>query len=117
MTGGSGKSDSAIDPLAGLRLSPESVPPMQAVPAKSSRHAGKLQFVRVPIVWMERLTGARYAATLKLAHYILFQDWKNGGEAIPLTNKALQQIDVSRGQKWRGLGELEALGLVVVDRR
>ena len=93
----------------------ESAPPIQPPSTRPPRRAAKLEFVRVPLAWVDRLAGARYAATLKLAHYILFRDWKSGGEAVSLSNKVLS--DISRGQKWRGLCELEALGLIAIDRR
>jgi hypothetical protein len=53
---------------------------------------------------------ARHAATYKVAAQILYQYWKNNGEAFTLGNSALN--GVSRWQKSRALAELEAFGLI-----
>jgi len=72
----------------------------------------------VPIAWADQLKAARYTSTYRLAHDLLHQHWKNGGQAIALTNVvSLKNAGVSRGQKWRVLSELERLKLVAVERR
>jgi hypothetical protein len=73
------------------------------------------QFVKVPCVWMERLEGARYVATYRVAWHVLFRNWQSNGKPFTLSNGAVK--GVSRWQKWRALQELERLGLVTVERR
>lgn len=75
------------------------------------------QFIKVPIAWADRLATARYAATLKVAHRLLYEHWRGGGRPVQLANVALARNGVSRYQKRRALWELESLGLVQVERR
>jgi hypothetical protein len=74
-------------------------------------------FVKVPGIWVERLTEARYIATYRVALHLLYQHWKMGGQPILLANGILRMEGVTRGTKWRALRELEQFGLIVIDRR
>jgi hypothetical protein len=107
-----------IDPfnLENLRLRPgfeKSVKVPISLPGKNRKR--QKHFIMVPWTWHEWLLGTRHAATFKVAHHVLYQHWKNRGKPFTLSNVALD--GVSRGQKSRALAELEALGLITVDRR
>jgi hypothetical protein len=69
------------------------------------------------VQWIEALVGARHAATCRLALYLLLVDFRDHGVPVRLSNQRLAAIGISRRQKWRGLRELEELGLVGVERR
>jgi hypothetical protein len=112
--------DEAID--GNRKLAAELVKPilaklaMPAAPtAKRNRH--KDQFIIVPMAWKDRLKDAVHASTFKLAHHLLYEDWKTEGAPIRLSNTALAKAGITRWAKWRALGELEKLGLVVVERK
>jgi hypothetical protein len=85
--------------------------------AIATKHPKRRDFVIVPMAWKDRLAGAVHVATLKLALHLLYQDWKTEGAAIKIPNIAFANAGISRWAKWRALGELERLGLVVVERR
>jgi hypothetical protein len=108
------------DPYADLkrhRLTPEmarlaAMPPRRTPVPRNQRH-----FVRVPVLWVERLTEARHLATYRLALYLLYRSWKTGSRSITLSNGVLAAEGITRWTKWRALRELEQLGLVGVERR
>jgi hypothetical protein len=72
-------------------------------------------FVIVPLAWVNRLVSARHIATYRVALHLLYLHWKSGGKPFTLSNKAVK--GVSRWRKWEALGELEALGLIRIERR
>jgi hypothetical protein len=84
------------------------------VPAKINKRGG--QFIRLPWFWFERLAGAT-GQTYRVALYLLFLHWKNGGKPIKLANGMLKLSGTSRQSKWRALTELERQGLITVERR
>ena len=90
-------------------------PPLATTPAKARR--SKRGFVMVPLAWKNRLSAACNVCTLKVALELLFRHWKTGGKPILLANAAMGQLGVRRHSKWRALRELEALGLIKVERR
>jgi len=49
------------------------------------------------------------------ALHLLFRVFKERRQTIKLANGVLEIYGVSRGQKWRALKELEALGLIRVE--
>jgi hypothetical protein len=108
-----------IDPfnLEAIRLPPGMLPEKTVTLPISVRGKNRKQqklFIMVPLSWHERLLKARHAATLKIALHSLYQHWKSGGKPFALTNNL---SGVSRWQKCRALAELEAFGLITVDRR
>jgi hypothetical protein len=108
-----------LDPfndLAALRIDPAD-PKLRfksAAPAKKAT-GWKKHFIKVPWFWVERLSGAHHACTWKLAMHLLYEHWRNGRQAIVLSNSAVE--GVARRRKWEGLRELEQLGLVAIERR
>jgi hypothetical protein len=85
------------------------------VAPKPRKPAGP-QFVMFPLSLAPVLSGSG-EATILLALYLLHQDWKTKGEAIPLSNVALEGWGLTRLQKHRALRRLETLGLVAVERQ
>jgi hypothetical protein len=75
------------------------------------------QFVKVPCVWMDRLSGARRMSTYRIALLVLHMHWKRHGQPFVLANGTLAAQGVNRWAKWDALGELEALGLITIVRR
>ena len=90
--------------------------PIKSMAIESIQRRQKTRFVKVPLLWMERLAHARQASTFKVALQLLYRHWKaGGGKPVVLPNAGL--IGVRRGTKWRGLVELEKLGLIAIQRR
>jgi hypothetical protein len=110
------------DAIGGYKKAfPEGVPtrePLNTIAAGlRARRAAKQQFVMLPWTWKERLAGATQVATYKLAIHLLHRAWKNPGKPIKLSNTALTEEGISRGQKSRALRELQGLGLIEVEKR
>lgn len=88
---------------------------VQSRSVTDAKQRRKKQFIIVPIEWADRLDQACHACTFKLALALLHRHWKAGSnEPVLLPNVGL---GVSPGTKWRGLVELESLGLVTIERR
>jgi hypothetical protein len=64
---------------------------------------------------MGRLRNAKHASTFKVALFLLHRTWETKRHAIRLSNTAVPGL--ARRSKSRALEELEALGLVVVERQ
>lgn len=105
------------DPYADLKrhVWPRDAPP--PLRRRTAIHRKRRHFVKVPVVWVERLTAACRLATYRLALHLLYLAWKTNSGSIVLPNSALAAEGVSRKQKWRALLELEQLGLVAIERR
>jgi hypothetical protein len=109
-----------LDPfndLAALRIDPAD-PKLRfkSAPAKKATK-WKKHFIQVPWSWVERLRRARHVSTHNLANHLLYEHWRNGGQALVLSNSAMAQVGMTRWGKWEGLHELEQLGLVTIERR
>jgi hypothetical protein len=101
--------------LNNLRLPPQTIVRERRITV--SRKITHRHFIKVPCLWAERLASARYIATYRVAHYLLYQHWKHRGQPIQLANGALLMEGVERRSKWRGLRELEQLKLITIKRR
>lgn len=105
------------DPYADLKQHawPGDAPPVtqrRTASPRTHRH-----FVQVPVLWIERLTGARHLATYRVALHLLYLSWKANSQSVVLSNGALAKEGVPRRQKWRALRELEQRGLIAIERR
>ena len=108
--------EDGVDWVERLRLDP--IDRAETKPAAPKRAKLKDGFVRLPMAWATRLGKARHVATWKLAACVLFLDWKGGGEPVTLSNVVLNEWGLPQGRtKRKALAELEALGLVSVERR
>lgn len=104
------KKDDPFD-LDGLRVDEILMPSAERVARR------KRQFIKVPMVWYDRLGRTRSVATVKVALRLLQLHFRDRGRPVQLGNLALGLVDVSRSQKHRALIELEQRGLVRVERR
>jgi hypothetical protein len=75
------------------------------------------QYVRFPWAWVERLQAAKRVSSYRLALLLVYEHWRTGGRAIVLSNVLSKAEGLSRRSKWNALAELEAVGLVRVERR
>jgi hypothetical protein len=76
----------------------------------------KVQFVRVPANWIERLERSKSPGTFKLAHRILIEAFKReyvGGEIILST----EVTRLSRKVRSKAVKELVGLGLVEIEQK
>jgi hypothetical protein len=87
-------------------------PPRRTVASRKRRH-----FIKVPVLWSERLAEAHHIASYRVALHLLYQTWKRGGQPVLLPNGPLIAEGIARGTKWRALKELERLGLITIERR
>jgi hypothetical protein len=74
-------------------------------------------FIQVPGIWKERLTKVKYICTYRVALHILMRDFETRGKPFTLSNGALALENVPRWEKARALSELEAAGLIMIERR
>ena len=110
--------DSPFD-LDKLRIDPTdpSLVPRQGAPKKKTAKKWKRQYVRVPWSWIERLQASKSIGAYRLALFLAYEHWRNGGKPIELTNATTTNEGVPRSTKWRSLLELERLGLVRIRHR
>jgi hypothetical protein len=108
----------AEDPNADLKqhiATPEIIALGRRVDVSRKTRKRRERFVMVPWAWIERLARARYIATYRVAHHVLYRHWEGGGEPFTLSNGAMEGVE--RRAKWRALRELEQLGLITIERR
>jgi hypothetical protein len=76
----------------------------------------KINFVKLPGYWIERLKHARHLATFRLAHHILREDHKQkygGGGDIVLSTAS---TGLPRTTRWLATKEMVGLGLIQVQQ-
>jgi hypothetical protein len=81
------------------------------------RKKWRRHYVQVPWPWVERLQSAKRISTYKLVHLLLHEHWKSGGRPLVVSNVLAAEVALCRQAKWRGLTELEGLGLITLERR
>ena len=74
-------------------------------------------FVMVPLWWAEAASKATKSPELLICARLLYLRWGRGSETIPLPNSYFERHAVSREIKRRVLRDLEAAGLITVERR
>jgi len=74
------------------------------------------QFIKVPIGWVDQLAKTRHRAAYPVALSLLRAAWKHHDKPVTLSNEMLIGFGVSRKEKRLALAELEAIGLVTVER-
>jgi len=77
----------------------------------------KEPFVKVPLWWAAEAAKATKTPKALVWLRLLHMAWKANSPTFPLPNGKLESEGVSRFAKYRALRELEAAGLVVVERR
>lgn len=102
---------SDFDDLDSLRANPETT-------SKAAERSQKSRetYTVVPDEFLQQVaTRTKLRASLLVALHMLKLDWKNKGEAFQLTNIGLEKLGISRQEKWKALGELEAQNLIRVE--
>jgi hypothetical protein len=84
---------------------------------KQAKKRWRRQFIKFPWAWADRLREVRHICTYRVALYVLYEYWRKGGKPVSVSNVALAKEGVAFGTKWRGLNELEQIGLVRIERR
>jgi hypothetical protein len=109
----------SVDPfdLDALRLSPELQRQTRNGDARAQSRKWRRRFVKFPWTWVEKLRATNRAQTYHLALLILYEHWRTGGQDVVLSNAALEREGISRWSKWRGLGDMERLGLIRIEKR
>ena len=107
--------------LGALALTPETLAELaearkQAQP-KRVRPARPEAFVKLPYERTLAAAGRLGNAPLAVLVELAYQAFKTHRNVVPLANAALRSVGVSRLAKLRALRQLEASGLVAVDRR
>jgi hypothetical protein len=74
-------------------------------------------FVKVPIWWAVEATKATKTPKALVWIRLLHAAWKTKNSSFPLPNGLLAKDGVTRFAKYRALRELEAAGLITVERR
>jgi hypothetical protein len=73
-------------------------------------------FVKVPLWWAAAAAKATRAPAVLVLVYLLHASWKAKSTTFTLPNGYLKQQGVSREVKRKVLRDLEAAGLILVDR-
>jgi hypothetical protein len=110
----------ALDP-ANWQLDPATVSATLAAAPKAvlpkAKKKWEKRYTVVPYAWQERLRDCTAISTYRLALYLAYEWWRNGGLRIRLSNAVIAAEGVGRTAKLDSLRELERLGLVQVDWR
>lgn len=87
-------------------------------PASKRRAARRSQeFIKTPLCWVDQLAKTtHHRATVFVALELLHSAWKNLGKPVVLSNTRMGEWGITRSEKQRALVELEAAGLITVDR-
>jgi hypothetical protein len=89
--------------------------------AKTAAHTRRRRdlYAQVPLCWAERVTNIRGASakTLFVGIWLLHLSWKARSLTFSVPNGQLGARGVSRKAKYRALQQLEAAGLITVERR
>jgi hypothetical protein len=73
-------------------------------------------FVKVPLWWAAEAAKATHSPAALVCIYLLHASWKEKSLTVSLPNGWLKQHGVSREVKRRVLRDLEAAGLIAVER-
>ena len=73
-------------------------------------------FVKVPLWWIEQATRATRSPQAFVCVWLLHLAWKAGNMTFPLPNGRLTKQGADRRAKRRALANLEAAGLITVER-
>lgn len=96
---------------------------IERIPSPKSRRE-QAHFIMVLRSWERALAKTTRVSTYRVALRLLYLEWQNQGRPILASNRrpvsasnmAMEEIGVSRRAKFDALMELEALGLITVER-
>jgi hypothetical protein len=86
-------------------------------PSSAKRKKASAAFVQVPVWWAEAAAKATRTPSFLVCIELLHRAWKAKSMTFAPPNWRLAKSGVSREVKRRVLRDLEAAGLIVVDRR
>jgi hypothetical protein len=86
------------------------------IPPAPRQHKGKA-FIMVPLNEAASMFKAMNQHKAMVAIVVRYQAWKAKGSPFILSNELLAKYGVHRNTKYRALTELEAAGLIRVERR
>jgi hypothetical protein len=82
----------------------------------SNRTKGADKFVKVPLWWAEQASQATHTPKAMVWIWLLHLAWSQHSKTFRLPNERLGAQGVGRNVKNRALRELEAAGLIQVER-
>ena len=85
-------------------------------PSKTRRREADL-FAKVPLRWMGAAAEATRCPQAFVLIWLWHMAWRTRSRSFPLSNVALARYGISREVKRRTLVALEAVGLILVERR
>jgi hypothetical protein len=85
-----------------------------AAPTKRKKVAA---FVKVPLAWAAKAAAATNTRKAMVWIWLLHRSWERNSHTITVPNGALLKYGVPRETKRRALAELEAAGLIMIERR
>jgi hypothetical protein len=74
-------------------------------------------FVKVPLRWAAKAAKATKTGKAMVWLELLYAAWQAKSNVITLSNKRLEQRGVNRFAKYRALRELEADGMIAIERQ
>jgi hypothetical protein len=114
-------SNSGFDNIESLRLRGEDVRAIHTrkaeTPSSKRRDEKRRQeFIKTPLCWVDQLAKTHHRATVFVALRLLRLAWQHRDKPVTLSNLGLAEWGVTRSEKQRALAELEAVGLIAVER-
>ena len=103
--------------IEALRIDPADPTLVPQKADKTRKKKWERQYILFPWSWLDALKATGRGATWRLALFILYEHWRNGGRKIKLTNIMAAEVGVSSDAKGRALEDLEQAGLIEVERR
>ena len=100
-----------------LRIDPADPTFVPRGATKTRKKKWERQYILFPWSWLGRLKATGRGATWRLALFLVYEYWRNGGRTIKLTNIMAAEVGVSPDAKGRALDDLEKAGLIEVERR
>jgi hypothetical protein len=89
----------------------------KAPPRRGTKARHKDAFVKVPLWWLEQATRATRTQQAFICVWLLHLAWKAKSPTFPVPNGQLGKHGFGRHTKHRALTNLEAAGLIKVERR
>ena len=105
------KNGSGFDNLDELTVKPG----IEPAAVKQRREKLELQFIKVPMSWVDKLAKTERLATWPVALHLLRLSWKKNSTTVNLSNSRLKEWGITRKQKSQALQKLEAKKLVTVE--
>jgi hypothetical protein len=75
------------------------------------------QFVMVPLWWAAQAAAATRTRRAYVWIWLLRLSWEHKSTSFPLPNDRLERAGINRKSKWIVLTQLEAAGLIKIERR